>query len=416
MEPFDDSFPEILRKNGIHCHLATDHWHYWREGGATYHTRYTTCELVRGQCNDGWIADLHEPIDRATRRIGRANRQFLHNQNAMCDENGTTTTRTMANGLQFLHRNHDCDKWFLQIECFDPHEPFCAPERFRKLYGLDDTYFEWPEYGLHESWRNENRDRFRRHYAATISFVDYQVGLLIDTMDRHNLWKDTMVIMMADHGFLLGEDDWYGKLQMCWRPELASTPCIVWDPRCGISGERRDALIQPTVDLAPTLLRAFGLEPTNDMRGRDLAPTINFNQSVRNYALFGHHGHMVNCTDGNIVLMHAPVSRENTPLFEYTLMPTHIDRFFSPNELAQSKLHPGFTFTKGCPVLRVPSQGYFVQKYVDEVWDSCRIDIESETRSSLVGDKKEDVLYRAMVQIMPDQEAPDEQYIRLGLT
>ena len=38
IEPFDDSMPEILNKNGIHSHLVTDHYHYFEDGGATYHT------------------------------------------------------------------------------------------------------------------------------------------------------------------------------------------------------------------------------------------------------------------------------------------------------------------------------------------------------------------------------------------
>ncbi|MBT3226260.1 MAG: sulfatase-like hydrolase/transferase, partial [Deltaproteobacteria bacterium] len=40
IEPFDDSVPEILKKNGIYTHLSTDHYHYWEDGGATYHERY----------------------------------------------------------------------------------------------------------------------------------------------------------------------------------------------------------------------------------------------------------------------------------------------------------------------------------------------------------------------------------------
>ncbi|HBU0005807.1 TPA: sulfatase-like hydrolase/transferase, partial [Klebsiella pneumoniae] len=54
LEPFDDSVPEILKKNGIHTHLVTDHKHYWRDGGATYHSRYSTYEFIRGQEGDAW--------------------------------------------------------------------------------------------------------------------------------------------------------------------------------------------------------------------------------------------------------------------------------------------------------------------------------------------------------------------------
>lgn len=52
LEPFDDSMPEILKKNGIHTRTVTDHKHYWRDGGATYHSRYSTYEFIRGQEGD----------------------------------------------------------------------------------------------------------------------------------------------------------------------------------------------------------------------------------------------------------------------------------------------------------------------------------------------------------------------------
>ena len=42
LEPFDDSVPQMLRNHGIHTHLTTDHQHYWEDGGATYHNRYST--------------------------------------------------------------------------------------------------------------------------------------------------------------------------------------------------------------------------------------------------------------------------------------------------------------------------------------------------------------------------------------
>ena len=46
LEPFDDSMPELLKKNGTHCHLVTDHKHYWRDGGATYHSRFSTYDFI----------------------------------------------------------------------------------------------------------------------------------------------------------------------------------------------------------------------------------------------------------------------------------------------------------------------------------------------------------------------------------
>ena len=55
LEPFDVAVPELLAAAGVHSHLATDHFHYWEDGGATYHTRYSSFELVRGQQSDPWV-------------------------------------------------------------------------------------------------------------------------------------------------------------------------------------------------------------------------------------------------------------------------------------------------------------------------------------------------------------------------
>lgn len=49
LEPFDDSMPEMLRTSGVYTHLVTDHQHYWEDGGATYHNRYSSYEFCRGQ-------------------------------------------------------------------------------------------------------------------------------------------------------------------------------------------------------------------------------------------------------------------------------------------------------------------------------------------------------------------------------
>ncbi len=62
LEPFDDSMPEILDRTGIHTHLVSDHGHYWEDGGATYHTRYSTWECVRGQEGDHWKGNLNPEI------------------------------------------------------------------------------------------------------------------------------------------------------------------------------------------------------------------------------------------------------------------------------------------------------------------------------------------------------------------
>ena len=62
LEPFDNSMPQILGENGIYSHLITDHQHYWEDGGATYHNRYSSYEFVRGQEGDAWKGHVDDPF------------------------------------------------------------------------------------------------------------------------------------------------------------------------------------------------------------------------------------------------------------------------------------------------------------------------------------------------------------------
>ncbi|NEA21697.1 hypothetical protein [Actinomadura bangladeshensis] len=62
LEPFDDSVPETLKENGVYTHLATDHQHYWLDGSATYHPRYSTFEFFRGQEGDERKGHVADPV------------------------------------------------------------------------------------------------------------------------------------------------------------------------------------------------------------------------------------------------------------------------------------------------------------------------------------------------------------------
>ena len=65
LEPFDDSFAAQLKSSGTYCHLVSDHYHYFEDGGATYHTRYSSWDFIRGQESDPWAAMVQPPIERS---------------------------------------------------------------------------------------------------------------------------------------------------------------------------------------------------------------------------------------------------------------------------------------------------------------------------------------------------------------
>lgn len=171
LEPFDDSFPELLyRKAGVYSHLVTDHYHYFEDGGSSYHTRYDSYEFIRGQENDAWKAMVQ------------------------------------------------------------PH------------------------------------------------------------------WAD----------------------------------------------------------LAPTFLDLFGVAREPEMQGMSLLDATRSGSNRREAALFGYFGGAVNVTDGRFTYHRYPNDIRTQEIFQYTLMPTHINMMFTPEELASAVMTGPLPFTKGARIMKVP--------------------------------------------------------------
>ncbi len=418
LEPFDDSLPELLKRNGIYTHLATDHQHYWEDGGCTYHHRYNTWFFARGQEGDCWKAQVADPVIPPTpkRRLPIPWRQDWVNRSYIQAEEDFPQAQTFANGIEFIRTNYLEDNWFLQIETFDPHEPYFTPQRFKDLYphDYDGPHLDWPDY-LDVCEPPEQIQHLRIEYAALVSMCDEHLGKILDLMDELELWEDTLLIVNTDHGFLLSEHDLWAKNFQPLYNEIAHIPLFIWDPRADRHNERRKSLVQ-TIDLAPTLLEYFGVPIPGDMQGHPLIETIRTDQPVRQAALFGYHGCHVNITDGRYVYMRGPADPENAPLFEYTLMPTHIKSPFAVAELQDLELAEPFDFTKGCKTLKIPAQGSLgsLNPYV---WGSLLFDLEKDPvqENSIVDEEIELRLLNEMVELMRQTDAPPEQYQRLGL-
>jgi arylsulfatase A-like enzyme len=420
IEPFDDSMPELLRENGVYTHLVTDHVHYWEDGGLAYHTRYQSCELVRGQEGDQWKGKVNPPADVPPKNRVDApdqpERMWLQdwiNRSFMPAPEEQPQVKTFELGLDFMRTNQQADSWFLQIETFDPHEPFFSHQRYKDLYphDYDGPHLDWPSYGPVCEPR-EQVDHIRREYAALVSMCDEQLGKVLDLMDELGLWRDTMLIVCTDHGFLLGEHGWWAKNVQPWYNEVAHTPLFIWDPRSQRAGGRRQSLVQ-MVDLPATLLDFFGLELPADMQGLPLAHTIEDDTPVREAALFGVHGGHVNVTDGRYVYMRAPASLENKPLYEYTLMPTHIRSHFGVDELQTLTLAEPFSFTKGLRTLKVEARPWIKAHPFGTLLFDLQTDPAQE--SPLDDPLVEERMIGHLLRLMLANDAPPEQFERLGL-
>ncbi len=416
LEPFDDSMPEILRENGIYTHLASDHYHYWEDGGCTYHNRYSTWEIARGHEGDPWKGEVADPEipENVGDRSGRNWRQDWVNRKYMQREEDQPQAKTFALGMEFLETNVKEDDWFLQIETFDPHEPYFTQQNYKDLYphDYDGPHFDWPGYHRVEE-TPEQIEHVRYEYAASLSMCDHYLGVLLDFMDEHDMWEDTMLIVNTDHGFLLGEHDWWAKCVQPFYNEIAHTPLFIWDPRSGRAGERRTQLVQ-NIDWAPTLLEFFGVERPKDMQGVPLGPVVaDPDAHTRKAGLYGVMGGQVNVTDGRYVYMRGPANAQNTPLYEYTLMPTHMRSAFGVDELQEIELAEPFEFTKGCRTMKISGRGWrnpfeFGTVLYDLVTDP-------KQQNPIEDAEIEEKMIAHLIRLMRENDAPKDQFERLGL-
>lgn len=432
LEPYDDSLPDILSAHGIYSHLSTDHYHYFEDGGATYHNRYTTYDFIRGQESDAWVPRVNPPIEdfkldyheRQVEETRNGHRlQGLINRERIVEEGDFPCVLTFDAGLEFLDANADADDWLLQIETFDPHEPFLAPKRFRDMFqsGYQGPILDWPRYGAVQETPEEVAE-LKANYAALVQLCDEQLGRLLDRFDAQGLWDDTAIVMTTDHGFMLGEHGWWGKNQMPFYNEIANIPLIIYHPDAASIGGTHVGALTQTTDIMPTILDLFGVPVPKDVTGSSIMPLVfGTAQAIRDIAVYGIYAGAVNATDGRYTYFRYPDVMESIGLYEYTLMPMHNRSLFELNELRKAQLHDGFDFTKGVPVLRVPAlpdakrsprQGGFVDA------NTRLFDLQSDPQqTNPMRDEAVEAHLCAMIAAeMARHDAPAEAYARWDLT
>ncbi len=433
MEPFDISMPQILARKGIYSHLVTDHYHYFEDGGAGYHTKFNSYEFARGQEGDLWKGIVDAPLaqwrekyhqDQFSDKPGNLHYHYMANREYIHTEEDFPSTKTFNFGLEFIDRNHLANDWFLQIETFDPHEPFYAPDRHREPFPTDyrGPIRDWPPYARVTEGQEEC-DEMRANYKALLAHCDVQLGRVLDKMDALDMWKDTMLIVSTDHGYLLGEHDWWAKNKMPVYDEIAHIPLFVHHPgHADLSGQRRSALTQ-TADLMPTILEAFGVDIPDSVTARSVFPVLKSPEARLHEALiYGYFGGAVNVTDGRYTYFCYPENMSDQELYQYTLMPCHMLEPFSKDELMGAEIVRDLPFALGYPVMRIPlvDQSPFINKLGPKgMFDtqSALYDRASGGQDLNQIDDQETTrrLSEMMVKQMAYHSAPPEAYRRLGL-
>nr|WP_306266793.1 sulfatase [Pararhizobium sp. IMCC3301] len=432
LEPFDNSFPELLKSSGSYSHLISDHYHYFEDGGATYHTRYNSFDFIRGQESDPWKVMLEAPIDRIREQYhpsqnDPASKQnpyhYMINREFIKEEADFPSVKCFAAGYEFLDKNRNADNWFLQIETFDPHEPFFAPARLKEKFQTDyeGPILDWPRYERVSEPQDEI-DELRANYMALLTLCDELLGKFLDYFDEHDMWKDTALILTTDHGFLLGEHDWWAKNRMPMYEEISHIPLFVYHPdHKDKAGQRRKSLTQ-TIDLMPTICEIHGAEIPAEVAGQSLLRLLEKDESDREAAIFGYWGGGINVVDGRYTYFCYPKDMQNQELYQYTLMPTHMTKMFTVDELKSASLVGPFDFTKGVPLLRVAHRSkadtkthsyHFPEKMLDTT--TVLYDLETDPGQTTPIDDPQvtERLNAALFRLMAENDAPAETVQRM---
>lgn len=423
LEDDDDDLPRRIsgRPNlSLHnfdrhiSYLVTDHFHLWEKGSGNYHMGYSGFEFIRGMEADAWHTDpidvpIHEPGIRETYRERHfRNLAVMRQGHAETDESTYFPPRTFGAAADWLDRNHSWPDFYLHIDSFPPHEPCDPPERLVKLFderGYDNERWRTsaPQGTFDESGLSEDDIRkYQAFYAAEIVHVDECLGMVFDTMDRHNLWDNTLVILTTDHGTFNGSHHRTGKNQERLFSSIAQIPLIIAHPTLG-HGQRRDQIVQ-LVDCYPTILEALGEEIPDGLDGQSILPIVaDVNQPGHDVAICGMFGQGVTISDGKWVLHVAPIEK-NQPLYWYS----HHLSLFARHELGPYEGLPDGSGRR--PVNLRPHEA------AREHWLS-NLDDDSYEYRNVAAEYPDQVkrLARLLRTRLEEIDAPPEQYVRLPI-
>jgi iduronate 2-sulfatase len=206
---------------------------------------------------------------------------------------GQVALAAAAEIKRLAKRDAKAPPFFLAVGMQKPHLPFSCPKHYWDLYDpakipsieREAPPANAPQLALHGSmelrdyadmpkkgaFTPEMKARLRHGYYAATSFIDAQIGIVMDALDRGGLAKNTIIVLWGDHGYHLGEHGLWGKTT-CYEADTR-VPFIIVTPDTRPRGVRTDALVE-LLDIYPTLVELCGLPPRKELEGRSLAANI----------------------------------------------------------------------------------------------------------------------------------------------
>ncbi|MCL2057606.1 MAG: sulfatase [Oscillospiraceae bacterium] len=272
------TFPRVLFENGYCTQLIHDTPHLVN-GGMAFDYFFNAWTFLRGAEVDRpiitkkWTFPDNWAPDPAYDAWGKADESLIERghymatylqSNAHRKNEGDWNCRRLFDAASlFLEDNAGRDNFFLWVDCFDPHEPWDSPEEYVKMYlpegnGKIDPRLLFGGVGSGDTMTEEIKRVKRALYMAKLSFVDRQLGKVLDTLERTGLAENTVVVLTADHGTNLADRPGlgFGKRRLPQQYE-ARIPLLISAP--WLKPHVRKDITAPQ-DIYATILGLAGVE------------------------------------------------------------------------------------------------------------------------------------------------------------
>lgn len=282
----DDTFTTALRRAGYWTAYLTDNPFLVHSGVfKDFRASFNRFARIRGQLGLGarsrvserelqpWlIPELRTPhvIGRMSRHLAEAHRYWERESHSWAARLFTLAARTLDEAARR-------EPFAMVVDTYEPHEPWTPPRRYIELYGDGNHRGPEPSLGRYKrvkDWLRPARvepvlRRMRDLYAAEVTMTDRWLGVFLERLHDLRLDGRTVIVLVADHGYLFGEHGWTAKIASELHPELIQVPLIVVDPRH--PGPRTSGFFASTHDIGPTLLSMAGVRKPRGMNGVDLS-------------------------------------------------------------------------------------------------------------------------------------------------
>jgi choline-sulfatase len=290
------SLPNLLRQNGFTTISNGKIYHNNEDDSSAWDNRWFPEGNIRNYQLEKNITENGD----ANLAMGGAS-AF---ENAAVDDNAYFDGKIAQKGINDLRKLKEGQQpFFLALGFMKPHLPFNAPQKYWDLYDrneikLPESYVQ-PESTPKEAFHNFGELRQYENipkkgdipedlakelihgYYACVSYIDAQIGLVLDELKRLELEDDTIVILWGDHGWNLGNHKLWCK-HVTFETALR-TPLIIKVPG-KTKGQRTDAITE-YIDIYPSLAELVGIETPNTVEGQSFVPLLNGEKINKDWAV-----------------------------------------------------------------------------------------------------------------------------------